>query len=174
MLTRSLCVVAMLLSLAFAVGCGDDKTGKTTVGKTDDKTKTGGKTPQHDPEDKPLTDAEKRDLKAGIQDYQNAVARIKAYRDTIRKETTTGKPSHAHRSLDELDLVLEWLPEFAEKSGMTEGKLADVTKSAQSLRTAFNKVHDKIDAGEKPDYPAVSDSIEADLKTLEGITAGKN
>jgi hypothetical protein len=162
---------SVLLSVALIVGCGDAKTDKTTAGKTDPgKTVSGGKT-EHDPEDKPLTDQEKQTLKAGIKDYKDAVAKIKSYRDTIRKETTEGRPARAHRSLDELDLVLEWLPEFAEKSGVPEAKLADVTKSAQRLRDAFNKVHAQIGAGEKPDYPAVADTIESEIKTLENAAA---
>ena len=158
MLKRFHPILAILLSSALVLGCGDDKTAKT---------------PEGDHEDKPLTDQEKQDLKAGIKSYQDALTRIKSYRDTIRKETTEGKPARAHRSLDELSLVLEWLPEFAEKSGVPQAKFIAVTKSADRLRDAFDEVHEKIDAGQKPDYAAVSETIEAEIKTLEGFTPAK-
>jgi len=173
MLKRSLALLAAVFFCGFVLGCGDTKTDKTAPDKTGEKTKTGGKTAEGDPEDKPLTDAEKQALKAGIKDYKDALAQIKAYRDTIRKETTEGKPSHAHRSLDELTLVLEWLPDFAKSSGVPAAKLEDVTKSAQKLSDAFDKVHQKIDAGEKPDYAAVSGTIEAEIKTLDSMAAAK-
>ena len=71
------------------------------------------------------------------------------------------------------DVTPEWLPEFAKKSGMPEAKVDELTKSAQKLNDAFDKVHQKIDAGEKPDYAAVSGNIEAEIKTLEGMAAAK-
>jgi hypothetical protein len=173
MLPRSLALFALAFFLGFVLGCGDAQTDKTNGGKTAGAKTTGGKTAEGDPEDKPLTDAEKQALKASIKDYQDALAKIKAYRDTIQKETTTGRPALAHRPLDELALVLEWLPEFAKKSGVPEAKLEDLTKSAQKLNDAFDKVHQKIDAGEKPDYAAVSGTIETEIKALDGLAAAK-
>jgi uncharacterized protein YqeY len=162
-----------VLAIGLVLGCGDAKTDKTNGGKTDVKTKTGGKTAVEDPHDKPITEQEKKDLKAGIKDYKDVLAKIKSHRDKIRTETTGGNPELAHRSLDELTLVLEWLPEFAKSSGVPAAKLEDVTKSAEKLNDAFEKIHKQIDDKQKPDYAAVADAIEAEIKTLEGLGAAK-
>jgi len=123
-------------------------------------------------EDKPLTEKEKKDLKASIKDYKGAVTKVKAYRDKIRKETTTtdGDPEDAHRSLDELALVLEWLPEFAKTSGVPGDGLEDLTKSAQKLADLFDKVHQNIDAKKAPNYQAVAKGIEGEIKKLDALT----
>jgi hypothetical protein len=47
-----------------------------------------------------------------------------------------------------------------------------VNTSAQQLRDSFNKVHAQIDAGEKPNYQAVSDAIETAIGRLESVPAG--
>src|SRR5262245_47756299 len=123
-------------------------------------------------EEKPLTDQEKQDLKASIKDYKGAMTKVKAYRDKIRKETTTtgGDPENAHRSLDELALVLEWLPEFAKSSGVAADSLDDLTKSAQKLNDLFDKVHQNIDAKKAPNYQAVAKGIETEIKKLDALT----
>lgn len=166
MLKQYAFVVVALVSSALLLGCGDS--GKTQTDKTGGKTKDGKAVDSHDI---PMTDKEKDQLKASIKDYQAALTRIKSYRDKIRTETTTGDPSLAHRSLDELELVLGWLPQIAEKSGMPKTKLEDMTKTAQQLQDLFDKVHEKIDAHQKPDYAAVANDIEAAIKKLEGFTA---
>jgi prefoldin subunit 5 len=166
MLKQYAFVVVAVVSSALLLGCGDSE--KTPTDKTGGKTK-NGKTV--DPHDIPMTDQEKDQLKASIKDYQAALTRIKSYRDKIRTETTSGDPRLAHRSLDELDLVLGWLPEIAEKSGVPKAKLEDLTKTAQQLQDLFNKVHAEIDAHQKPDYAAVANDIEAGIKKLEGFTA---
>jgi hypothetical protein len=153
------------LAMILLTGCGD---GEKSPSQNGGDTKTGAA--GDDPDDKPVTEEEEKALKASIKDYRDAVARIKSYRDTIRRETTEGKPSRAHRSLDELTLVLGWLGEFAQGSGVPKAKLVDVAKSAQSLGDAFEEVHKKIDARQKPYYAAVSATIEAEIKTLEGFT----
>ena len=123
-------------------------------------------------EDIPLTEKEKKALKASIKDYKGGLAKVKAYRDKIRKECSSadGDPEKAHRSLDELALVLEWLPEFAKKSGVPEGSLEDLTKSAQKLADLFDKVHQNIDKKKAPNYQAVAKGIEAEIKKLEALT----
>jgi hypothetical protein len=124
---------------------------------------TGERAAAHDPHDVPITEADV----VRPADYADAVARIKGYRDTIRTETTTGTPSHAHRSLDELDYVLDWLPEIARDSEVPKEDWADLNKSAQQLRDLFNQVHANIDAGTAPDYAAVADAIEVEIGRLE-------
>lgn len=123
-------------------------------------------------EDKPLTEKEKKDLKASIKDYKGAMTKIKEYRDKIRKETTSadGEAESAHRALDELTLVLEWLPEFAKSSGVAEDSLEDLTKSAQKVSDLFEKVHANIDAKKAPNYQAVAKAIEAEIAKLDKLT----
>jgi hypothetical protein len=123
-------------------------------------------------EDKPLTEKEKKDLKASIKDYKGAMTKVKAYRDKVRKETTSadGDPEDAHRALDELTLVLEWLPEFAKTSGVPEDSLEDLTKSAQKLSDLFDKIHANIDAKKAPNYQAVAKGIEGEIKRLDALT----
>ena len=162
MLRQYVFTVVTVVSLALLVGCGDS--GTTPPGGKDK----GGKTV--DPHDIPMTEHEKDQLKASIKDYPDALTRIKSYRDKIRTETTSGEAALAHRPLDELDLVLGWLPQIAEKSGVPKTKLEDLTKTAQQLQDLFNKVHAKIDAHEKPDYAAVANDIEAEIKKLEALT----
>jgi uncharacterized protein YqeY len=162
-------ILLALVPLCFVTGCGDSEPKKTT-----DKAKDKGKTPDSavDPHDVPMTAEEVQQLKASIKDYQDALKRIRSYRDKIRSETTTGDPRLAHRSLDELDLVLDWLPEIAEKSGVPRTNREDVTKAAQQLQDLFGKIHKKIDAHQKPDYAAVANDIEAAIKKLESLAAG--
>ena len=43
-----------------------------------------------------------------------------------------------------------------------------VNTSAQQIRDSFDKVHDQIDNGAKPEYEAEADSVDAALTRLEG------
>lgn len=155
---------ASLTALGLVAGCGK-KTDKTNgVQKTQE---TGV------PADVALTEAEKRQLREEVATYDKALDRIRQCRDTIRKETTDGVPAKAHRSLDEVALVLEWLPEIARNSDVPKQQWETVVSHAQKLRELFEKVHGKIDKGEAPNYEAVSAEIETSLKSLESVEAGK-
>jgi hypothetical protein len=48
-----------------------------------------------------------------------------------------------------------------------------VNTSAQQLRESFNKVHAQVDAGEEPDYQAVSGEIDAAIARLDGVSTGR-
>jgi hypothetical protein len=125
----------------------------------------GSAAPAHDPNDVPITadDVERPE------DYADAIVRIKSYRDKIKTETTTGTPALAHRSLDELDYVLQWLPEIAQEGDIPKEKWEEINTTARALRDSFNKVHTNIDAGEAPDYAAVDEEIDAAVDQLDAI-----
>lgn len=118
-----------------------------------------------DPHDVPITadDVERP------KDYADAIVRIKSYRDKIKTETTTGTPSLAHRSLDELDYVLQWLPEIAQESDIPKEKWEEINTTSRALRDSFNKVHSNIDGGTAPDYAAVDEEIEAAIEKLDAV-----
>ena len=121
--------------------------------------------PAADPHDVPITEEDVERPK----DYADAIVRIKSYRDKIKTETTTGTPKFAHRSLDELDYVLQWLPEIAQENDIPKVKWEEINTTSRELRDSFNKVHTNIDAGQKPDYAAVDEEIEAAIEQLDAI-----
>jgi hypothetical protein len=102
--------------------------------------------------------------------YAEALPQIKGYRDTIRTAIDAGTPNKAHRSLDELDIVLDKLPGIAKDSGIPKEKWETVNTAAQELRSLFNKVHSAIDAKREPDYKAVAELIDQELAKLEQVT----
>ena len=75
----------------------------------------------------------------------------------------------AHRSLDELDVVLEYLPTVARNNNIPKSQWENVNTSTQQIRESFNKLHAQIDGGEKVDYAAVAGDIDAALASLEGV-----
>ncbi len=128
-----------------------------------------------DPHDVPLTAAEITKLREDVAKFPDAVARIKSYRETIMAETKDGLPANpfkAHRALDELDRVLEWLPEIASKSVAKENWEA-VTTASQELRELFNKVHTNLDSKQAPDYASVAAGIDERVGKLEGLAPDK-
>lgn len=122
-----------------------------------------------DPHDIPMTDAEVQAVQQSLTSYEVAVAKIKTYQDTIRTAIADGTPTHAHRALDELDVVLEHLPTVARDTDVPKSQWATVNTSAQAIRESFNKVHAQIDGGEKPDYQAVAADIDAAVSRLEAV-----
>lgn len=121
-----------------------------------------------DPDDVPITEADV----ARPKDYPDAVSRIEGYRDTIRDEVAAGRPTKAHRALDELDIVLNWLPGIGRDSGVPKERWEDVNTTAQEVRDLFNKVHSRIDAKQAPDYASVSDAVERAIGRLKEIKPG--
>jgi len=151
-----------LCSLAVLAGCSSDKPAADDTKKTtaDDKKK------EVDPHDVPLTEAEISKLKAETAKYADALSHIQKYKTTIQESITAGTPEKGHRALDNLDVVLERLPEAAQNSKVPKDNWQAVNEASQALRDAFNKLHEAIDAGEKPDYAAAADGIDAKLRTL--------
>jgi hypothetical protein len=128
------------------------------------------------PHDVPLTEEEIAKLRSDVSKYPDAAARIESYRETIVTETKGGLPENpfkAHRALDELDRVLEWLPEIASQSGVAKENWEAVTISSQELRELFNKVHTNIDNKQPPDYASVASGIDERIAKLKGFVSGK-
>ena len=161
--------LATVFSTALLIGCGQDadEDPQPTGGQTPPAS--GGSNDHADPHDVPLTEAEIAQLKADTADYEAAIERIRQYQQTIKRETTGGDAAHAHRALDNLDVVLERLPEAAQESGVPRDRWQEVNETAQKLRDLFNEVHARIDAGEAPDYAAVDDEVEQGIQTLAAI-----
>lgn len=171
---RLLTTLVTATGLALLAGCGGGGSESTTG--TADTTTAGagdtsaGETSAHvDPNDIPPTEAEIQALRDQLSTWDAAIAQIQEYRDTIRDETTAGTPAKAHRSLDMLDYVLQWLPEIAQSSNVPREQWETIGTNAQTLRDLFNQVHAHIDAGEDPDYGAVSDQIDEAVDALAAI-----
>jgi hypothetical protein len=118
-------------------------------------------------DDVPITEADV----ARPKDYADAVTRIGGYRDTIRDEIAAGRPTKAHRALDELDIVLNWLPGIARDSDVPKEQWEAVNTTAQKIRGLFNRVHSRIDEKQEPDYVSVSKEIDAAIGALGAINA---
>src|SRR3972149_1485185 len=103
----------------------------------------------HDPHDATITEA---DVKKPV-DYQDAVIRIKQYRDRIERDTATDTPGLAHRPLDELEIVLKWLPGIARESNVPKSQWESINTAGMRLRESFEKVHQNIDEKKSPDFP---------------------
>jgi hypothetical protein len=123
------------------------------------------KAPASDPDDVAITEA---DVKMPAS-YAQAVPQIKSYRDTIRAAIEAGTPQKAHRSLDELDFVLNKLPSIAKNSGIPKEQWETINTAAQELRNSFNELHSAIDAKREPNYKAVADSIDQAIAKLEQV-----
>jgi hypothetical protein len=102
--------------------------------------------------------------------YAEALPQIKGYRDTVRTAIEAGTPGKAHRSLDELDIVLGKLPSIAKDSGVPKEQWEAVSIAAQDLRNHFNQVHSAIDEKREPDYKAVAEQIDQAIVKLEQVT----
>lgn len=169
LLTRRLAAMTTLrsaflfASLTGLVGCGGsapDSTAPPAVPPPASSAETAT-----DPDDVPITEADV--TRPG--DYAEALRRIEGYRDTIRDEIAAGRPTKAHRALDELDIVLNWLPEIARDGGVPKPHWEAVNTTAQEIRELFNRVHSRIDAGQEPDYGSVSEPIDRAIGSLKGI-----
>jgi hypothetical protein len=122
-----------------------------------------------DPREVPLTDAEIDQLRQETSTWAAAIDHVESYRDAIRRESTGVEPAKAHRPLDLLDHLLEWLPQIAQANDIPKENWQTIGEKAQELRDLFNEVHANIDAGRKPDYAAVSDRIDAAVAALAAI-----
>lgn len=166
MLNRMYLFHASLLavtSIALLSGCGQTE---STDSEVPSAPASGEVTDIHD---HPLTEAEIAQLKRETADYEVAIEHIQEYQQTIQQKTTEGNPAEAHRALDNLDVVLERLPEAARDSGVPRQKWQEVNESAQELQDLFNRVHANIDAGNDPDYQSVAEEIDRRVALLAAI-----
>ena len=160
--------VFSLAGLAFFAGCGSSNEDAAP-----DSATVENEQPAHDPHDVPLTEEQKDALRQGVTGYADAIAKIKSYRDRIRDAVAAGNPPDAHRPLDELDVILEYMPTVARDTNVARTDWERVNTSAQQLRERFDQVHAQIDAGEQPNYDAVSADVDAAISRLESISASQ-
>ena len=165
MKSRIIWMGALVIGFGAAVGCTKDS---ETTAPTD--TTAENVTAEH-PNDVPLSEEEIDALKNETASFDDALAKIESYRDTIRDAIAADEPPKSHRPLDELDVVLEHVPTAARNSQIPRSQWETINTTAQQIREMFNRVHAQIDAGESPNYDAVSDEIEAAIAKLRGAQA---
>jgi hypothetical protein len=158
-------VASLFLVLSFS-GCGEPETPKASPA--------GAPSPSAptavDADDVPITEADVERPK----DYSAALVRIAGYRDTIRDEIAAGRPTKAHRALDELDIVLNWLPAIARDSSVPKERWEAINTTAQEIRDLFNQVHSRIDAKVAPDYESVAAPIDRAIEKLKNASGEVN
>ena len=156
--SSKLLLSVLLLGLLVGFGCEAKKQPDKPAAEIEKGT-------GHDPHDVPITEA---DVQMPTS-YGEAVDRIAGYRDTIRAAIEAGTPTKAHRSLDELDIVLRKLAEIAREHDVPRDQWETVNTTARELRNRFNKLHSAIDAGEKPDYAQDADQISKEIDRLKTV-----
>jgi hypothetical protein len=124
----------------------------------------------HDPDDVPITEADVELPK----DYAAFVARVEQLTLDIRDKLRAGMPTKAHRSLDELDILLRKAPEIASNSGVPKTHWKEVNLRSKELAATHNELHEVIDAGATPDYNTVADRIEQAIDALKAVSAGED
>ncbi|MCA9263745.1 MAG: hypothetical protein KDA60_07835 [Planctomycetales bacterium] len=163
-LNSSRFAIMLFVGLLTMSGCQQQQSTSTTG-----EGGTTGMTAEVDPHDIPLTEAEIESLKTGLTSYEDALGKIKGYRDAIHDAITAGNPPGAHRSLDELDIVLGHLPTAAREFSIPKSEWETINTSAQRTRELFNQIHSQIDAGETPDFDGVAEEINRQIASLEGV-----
>jgi hypothetical protein len=160
--------VATLFSVGLLVGC--NSSSSEPAGTSPPGGQASDAAVEHaDSHDVAPTAEEIDQLRQETSTWPSAIARIESYRDSIRTETTGGAPAKAHRPLDMLDNVLQWLPQIAQSSEVPKADWQTVGENAQQLRDLFNQVHANIDAGTAPDYASVADAIDKAVAELAAI-----
>ena len=119
-----------------------------------------------DPDDVPIKAADVVKPK----NYADALTRIEGYRNTIRDEIGAGRPTKAHRGLDELDIVLNQLPAIARDSGVPKDQWEKINTTAKAIQELFNQVHSRIDDKKEPNYTSVSAAIDKAINDLKAIS----
>ncbi len=120
---------------------------------------------EEEEEDVPITEADV-ELPAN---FAAAVERIDGYRRSIREAIANGHPGRAHRPLDELEIVLDKLPEIARDSGVPKRRWEQVVESAQEISDRFNELHAAIDEHRTVDYASVAEPIETAIRKLADV-----
>lgn len=154
----------LLIGLFTITGCQQEQTPPT--GGDTGAAETSGEV---DPHDIPLTEAEIESLRSSLITYQDALAKVKSYRDAITKMVAADNLSETHRPLDEVDIVLGHLPTVARETNIPKSEWETINTCAQRIRELFNQVHTQIDAGEKPEFEAIAEDINTEIASLEGV-----
>jgi hypothetical protein len=120
----------------------------------------------HDPDDVPITEED-----IGMpSDYAALVTRVEQLVTDIHTKIEAGTPSKAHRSLDELDIILKKAAEIASRSVPRE-HWKDVNVQSKELAQAHDELHERIDANQMPDYTAVAERIHKAVESLKAVPA---
>jgi hypothetical protein len=101
-------------------------------------------------------------------DYAALVARVEQLVDDIRDKIAAGTPTKAHRSLDELDIILKKAAAIASRTVPTQN-WKEVNVQSKELAAAHNELHEKIDEKQNPDYAALADRIRKALDALKAV-----
>ncbi len=163
-------IAACFAGVVFLSGCGETNPQPPAQPQGPAAGPRADATAPQDPDDVPITEADVR----RPADFPEAVTRVKGYRDTIRDEIAAGRPTKAHRALDELDIVLNWLPEIARDGNVPRDRWEAVNTTAQQVRELFNKVHTNIDAKQNPDYASVSKDIDQAIGRLDEVASASS
>ncbi|HVC96678.1 MAG TPA: hypothetical protein VND64_23575 [Pirellulales bacterium] len=150
--------VALVTCVALVSGCGPAAPAASGV-PSQPTTEANGK-------DVPITDA---DVKMP-EGYAEAVERIDGYCETVRKAIEDGHPHGAHRALDEMDIVLNRLPEIARDGGVPKRHWEQVVVAGEEIRDLLNEIHAAIDDNRAPDYAAVANRVDAALASLAEVS----
>lgn len=162
---------ATVLSLGLMTGCGPKaETGDQDANKPSSVNQDAGDV---DPHDMPITEEQKQQLREETAKFSDAVAKVKELKDAVQSETKDGIPTNpfkAHQALDKADIIVQWLPEIARKSGVAKEHWETVTVAANELREGFDKVHQNIDNKIDPDFASVEKQMNKRIAELEAIT----
>jgi hypothetical protein len=149
--------VALVVCAALTTGCGPVAPAASEV-VSQPATEAGE-------EDVPITEA---DVKMPTS-YAEAVERIDGYCETVRKAIEDDHPHRAHRALDEMDIVLNRLPEIARDGGIPKRHWEQVVVAGEEIRDLLNEIHAAIDENRAADYTAVGDRVNAALTSLAEV-----
>ena len=162
---------AAVLSLGLMIGCGQQ--GQTGGDQDATQPNNGGqKAEAVNPHDVPITEEQKQQLQEETAKFADAVAKVKALREAVERETQNGIPTNpfeAHQALDKADIVTQWLPEIARYSNIPKEHWEAVNTAASELREAFDKVHLNIDNKVDPDFASVKQKMDVRIAELEAI-----
>ena len=165
----SLVVTAsVFLMCVVLVGCSQPEQSDGAGGSA--QTNGGDHAEEFDPHDVVITE----DDVERPADFKDALARIKKYRTDIETAAGGDTPGLAHRPLDELDYVLQWLPTIAKNSEVPKEHWKTINTAAGELRELFEKVHLNIDNKVDPDFASVQEPIDAKICELETVVRAED
>lgn len=102
-------------------------------------------------------------------DYTSTVERLRECRDAIRQAVETGDLESAHYPLDEIDWLLNRLPEIARGSHVPRRSWEQVVVAGDDLGESLAEMHAEIDAGRSPKFADRADAIDEALARLEAV-----
>jgi hypothetical protein len=146
---------AVLLALLFASGC-ERSASSQSIGAAD----------------KPaaMEDAAEEEPQFSLpSNYVEVVARLHECRDAIRDAIKSGDFEKAHHPLDEIDWLLNRLPELARASGVPRRDWEQVVVAGDDLGESLGEIHADIDAGRTPDFASRAATIEDALTRLQDV-----